>query len=110
MAAFSARLRSARATSLGRHFTITGCGASASAVVCALEVLDSDEVMIVTASGKVTRAAAAAVPVQGRRTQGRRVVTLAKGDRVVEVTRADGGSGVPAREVALVGEQAELDL
>ncbi|HET9948453.1 MAG TPA: DNA gyrase subunit A [Longimicrobiales bacterium] len=90
--------------------TLAGGAASKSPIVCALEVLDTDEVMIVTGSSKVTRTAAASVPVQGRRTQGRRVVTLAKGDRVVEVTRAEGGTGVPAREAALVGEQAELEL
>ena len=88
-----------------------GGAAKASPIVCALEVVEADEVMVVTAGGKVTRAAADAVPIQGRRTQGKRLVELAKGDRVVEVTRAKGSGGGPARELVGAGdEQAELDL
>jgi DNA gyrase subunit A len=69
-----------------------------SPIVCALEVVEADEVMIVTAGGQVTRAAADSVPVQGRRTQGRRMVPIEVGDRVVEVTRAQGRGGAPARD------------
>jgi len=67
-------------------------------IVCALEVVEADEVMIVTAAGQVTRSAADAVPIQGRRTQGKRMAAVEKGDRVVEVTRAEGRGGAPARE------------
>lgn len=67
-------------------------------IVCALEVVEADEVMIVTAGGQVTRAAADSVPIQGRRTQGKRITTVTGGDRVVEVTRAQGRGGAPARE------------
>ncbi len=84
-------------------------GEKASPVVCALEVVEADEVMVVTAGGKVTRAAADSVPVQKRRTLGRRLVEVGKGDRVVEVTRTEGRGGAPARD--LEGEdQGELDL
>ena len=58
------------------------------ALVSALEVLEGDEVMVVMASGKVTRLHADKVRSQGRRTQGRPLVQPATGDRVVEVTRA----------------------
>jgi DNA gyrase subunit A len=85
-------------------------GEKVSPIVCALEVLDSDDLVIVTAQGKVTRASAGSVPVQGRRTQGRRLAQLAKGDRVVEVTRAEGEGGAPARVRAGGNEQAELDF
>ncbi|MEQ1856962.1 MAG: DNA gyrase subunit A [Longimicrobiales bacterium] len=85
-------------------------GEKVSPIVTALEVLDSDDLVIVTAQGKVTRASAGAVPVQGRRTQGRRLAELAKGDRVVEVTRAEGEGGAPARVRASGAEQAELDF
>ena len=85
-------------------------GEKASPIVCALEVVEADEIMVVTAGGKVTRAAANAVPVQGRRTQGRRLVDVAKGDRVVEVTRAGGSGGAPARERLGDDEQGVLDL
>ena len=64
-----------------------------STLVSALEVLESDEVMVVTAGGRVTRLIADEVPAQGRRTQGRRLVELEGGDRVVEVTRAYGAAG-----------------
>jgi DNA gyrase subunit A len=83
-------------------------GTKISPIVCALEVLDSDELVIVTASGKVTRASAGTVPVQGRRTQGRRLAQVAKGDRVVEVTRGGGEGGTPARDPVGGGDQAEL--
>lgn len=88
-------------------------GADSSPIVCALEVVEADEVMIVTAGGAVTRAAADSVPVQGRRTQGKRMATVAEGDRVVEVTRAQGRGGAPAREVEVEsdpGGEGQLDL
>ncbi len=83
-------------------------GEKVSPIVCALEVLDTDELVIVTATGKVTRASAGSVPVQGRRTQGRKLAQVAKGDRVVEVTRAEGEGGAPARDPVAGGVQAEL--
>jgi DNA gyrase subunit A len=84
-------------------------GTKVSPIVCALEVLDTDDLVIVSASGKMTRASAGSVPVQGRRTHGRRLAQLAKGDRVVEVTRAEGEGAAPAR-MGVGGEQAELDF
>jgi DNA gyrase subunit A len=59
-------------------------------LVAALEVLEGDHVMLVTAGGQVVRVAASDVPSQGRRAQGRRVIKVPAGDRVVEVTRAVG--------------------
>jgi DNA gyrase subunit A len=82
-----------------------------SPVVCALEVVEADEVMVVTAGGRVSRAAADSVPVQGRRTQGRRMVPVEPGDRVVEVTRAQGRGGAPAREPLEASDSdGQLDL
>ena len=63
----------------------------AGSLVCALEVVDGDEVMMVTSGGKVIRLPVEEVPCQGRRTKGSRVVQLSAGDRVVEVTRAQSG-------------------
>jgi DNA gyrase subunit A len=83
---------------------------AASPIVCALEVLEADEVMIVTAGGQVTRAPADSVPVQGRRTQGRRMADVSAHDRVVEVTRAEGRGGAPAKGEIEVGEPGQLDL
>jgi len=79
-----------------------------SPIVCALEVVEADEVMIVTAGGAVVRAAADSVPIQGRRTQGKRMADIAAGDRVVEVTRASGRGGAPARDPVEGEEQGEL--
>ncbi len=83
-------------------------------LVSALEILEGDEVMIVTAAGRVLRFLADDVPSQGRRTQGRRLVDLEIGDRVVEVTRAYGAAtagGGPARadspqQLELLGAKA----
>ena len=72
-----------------------------STLVSALEVLEGDEVMVVTAGGRVTRLVVDDVPPQGRRTQGRRLLNLDGEDRVVEVTRAYGAAGArrgPATE------------
>ncbi len=80
-----------------------------SALVSALEVLEGDEVMIVTAGGQVTRLVVDDVPAQGRRTQGRRLMKLKGGDRVVEVTRAYGEAGA-RREPATEGSPGQLDL
>lgn len=79
-------------------------------VVAALEILDADEVMLVSAGGQVLRVAADSIPVQGRRTQGRRLARLAAGDRVVEVTRTQGEGGEPAPPPALSGGDGQLDL
>jgi DNA gyrase subunit A len=56
-------------------------------LVAAKEVLTGDELMIITAAGQALRLAGPDIPVQGRATQGKRVVNLAAGDRVVEVAR-----------------------
>ena len=79
-------------------------------IVSVLEVMEADEVMVVTAGGQVSRAAVDSVPVQGRRTQGKVIVMVSSGDRVVEVTRAEGRGGGPARDPAALDEEGQLDL
>lgn len=81
-----------------------------SPIVSALEVMEADEVMVVTAGGQVSRAAADSVPVQGRRTHGKRIVAVTAGDRVVEVTRAEGRGGGPARDLVVPDTAGQLDL
>ena len=81
-----------------------------SAIVSALEVMEADEVMVITAGGQVSRAAADSVPVQGRRTQGKPMVSVASGDRVVEVTRAEGRGGGPARDLVVADTAGQLNL
>jgi len=65
-------------------------GEEGDSLVSALEVVGQEEVMIVSAGGKVFRVAAADVPIQHRRSKGRGMVPLAAGDKVVEVTRSSG--------------------
>jgi DNA gyrase subunit A len=65
-------------------------GAAAGKLVSALEVVEGEDVMVVTAGGKVFRIPVDDIPEQHRRSKGRSVVSLPPGDRVVEVTRASG--------------------
>ena len=70
-------------------------------LVAAKELLAGDELMVIAASGRATRIRAEEVPVQGRATQGRRVLPIGNADRIVEVARvardnedgSGGGSG-----------------
>ncbi len=56
-------------------------------LVAGKEVLPGDELMVIAASGAATRISADEMPVQGRATQGKRVLPVGAGDRVVEVAR-----------------------
>ena len=60
------------------------------ALVSALEVVEGEDVMVVSAGGKVFRLPVDDIPEQHRRSRGKRLVSLPAGDRVVEVTRASG--------------------
>ncbi|HSG46739.1 MAG TPA: DNA gyrase C-terminal beta-propeller domain-containing protein, partial [Longimicrobiales bacterium] len=50
----------------------------------------------ISAGGAVARVPASDIPLQGRRTTGKRFVKVAQGDRVVEVTRAAGEGPAPS--------------
>jgi DNA gyrase subunit A len=76
-------------------------------LVSALEVVGEEEVMVVTAGGKVFRVSAAAVPELHRRSKGKRIVSLSVGDRVVEVTRVSGSKGGGGAPPEGGGEKAE---
>ena len=94
--------------------TVPGA-ARGTVLVSALEVLEGDEVMVVMASGQVTRLRADEVGTQGRRTQGRPLVRPAADDRVVEVTRAysenvGAKSEVQAGNEGNEGRVGQLDL
>jgi DNA gyrase subunit A len=81
-------------------------GEEARPLVSALEVVDGEEVMVVTAAGRVHRVPAGDVPIQRRRSRGRKMVSLGGGDRVVEVTRASGAPG-EARASPPGGDKAD---
>jgi DNA gyrase subunit A len=68
-------------------------------VVAALEVVADDRVMLITAGGATRQVGVGELPLQGRRTQGRRLLEVPAGDRVSQVTRlagGDQGTGTPA--------------
>ena len=80
-------------------------------LVGAKELLEGDELMVISASGAATRLAAEEIPEQGRATQGKRVLALDGGDRVVEVSRVakskDEGEGEGDDEVPELAGFAE---
>jgi len=98
----------------GRGNLATPAGEDARPLVAAMEVVEGDEVMLVTVGGQVTRVVADDVPVQGRRTKGDRLLRLGEGDRLVEVTRAAGstrGEGASRRSPAALGRgEGQSDL
>jgi len=50
-------------------------------------VLDEDELMLISNKGKIIRLRAVDIPIQGRSTQGVRLITLEEGERLVAVAR-----------------------
>ncbi len=50
-------------------------------------VVDEDELMLISNKGKIIRLRAVDIPIQGRSTQGVRLITLEEGERVVAVAR-----------------------
>ena len=56
-------------------------------VIGAVRVRDDDELMMITARGKIQRVAAADISIVGRNTQGVRIMTLDEGDTLVAVKR-----------------------
>jgi DNA gyrase subunit A len=82
-------------------------------LVGAKELLDADELMVVTAGGVATRLRAAEIPVQGRATQGKQMVKVPVGDRVVEVARVASERDSDGRTTtgpAGAGENGQLEL
>jgi DNA gyrase subunit A len=81
-------------------------------LIGAKEMLEGDELMVITAGGRAARLAAAQIPVQGRATQGKQLVTVETGDRVVEVSRVASERGSEKKgdpsEARETGEQLEL--
>jgi DNA gyrase subunit A len=78
-------------------------------LIAAKEVLDGDELMVITAGGAAIRLNGADVPVQGRATQGKRVVSTGAGDRVVEVSRVAREGDRPSRR-AMAGVPAGVGV
>ncbi len=62
-------------------------------VIGVKEVVDEDEIMLVTRKGVINRQRIKDIRVIGRATQGVRLVTLDKGDAVVDIARVVDGNG-----------------
>jgi len=56
-------------------------------VVSIKTVVDEDELMVISNKGKIIRLRAVDIPIQGRSTQGVRLITLEEGERVVAVAK-----------------------
>ena len=56
-------------------------------VVAIRTIVDEDELMLISSKGKIIRLKAADIPVQGRSTQGVRLIDLEEGEKVVGVAR-----------------------
>jgi len=56
-------------------------------VVCAYQVMDQDQLMIIAGQGKIIRLRVADISIIGRNTQGVRLINLAEGEKVVGVAR-----------------------
>jgi DNA gyrase subunit A len=88
-------------------------GAKTGPLVGAKELLDGDELMIISAGGSATRVTGADVPVQGRATQGRQLLKVKAGDRIVEIARVAKEGSAPRPAGSATGgndgrEQLEL--
>ncbi len=77
----------------GLGVLMTPPGGGAGRLIGAIEVLDQDAVMLVTAAGRITQVVAGDVPVTRKTTRGTRLARVEVGDRVVRVTRTQGGGG-----------------
>jgi DNA gyrase subunit A len=93
-------------------------GAKTGPLVGAKELLDGDELMIISAGGVATRIAGVEVPVQGRATQGKQLLKVKAGDRIVEIARvardsgpggAGGGAGKADGNASSAAADAESD-
>ncbi len=84
---------------------ITPTSGAASPIISALEVVAGETAVVVSSTGQTTRVPTEDIPEQGRRAKGTKVVKLARGERVVEVTLAFGEkSSEPEPEATMVEE------
>ena len=69
-------------------------------LIGALQVSREDEVMLISSSGTLVRTAVSEISVQGRNTQGVRLIRLDEGDRLVGLERIVAESGTEEGEAA----------
>ena len=80
------------------------------AVVAVKEVVESDQLMIMTSNGQVIRVPVKGISVLGRNTQGVRLINLDEGDKVTDVARvlAEDENGA-AVDIGDEGDAPEAD-
>ncbi|HNM47732.1 MAG TPA: DNA gyrase C-terminal beta-propeller domain-containing protein, partial [Candidatus Sumerlaeota bacterium] len=83
-------------------------------IVSINEVLDSDELILMTTQGQAIRFKVSGVRVIGRNTQGVRLLDLAEGDKIVAVSRVaeedeNADASAPAEPESEAGEEAPDD-
>ncbi|MGI9038732.1 MAG: DNA gyrase subunit A [Gemmatimonadota bacterium] len=82
-------------------------------VVAAKEVIDEDELMLVTRNGVINRQGASEIRVIGRNTQGVRVIQLDKGDVLIDLARVardiEDGNGLDDLQDGESGVEDELE-
>jgi len=69
--------------------------------VAALQVMPGQEIMLISSTGTLVRTTVDEISVQGRNTQGVRLIRLGEGERLVGIERVEGletGEGDPAAE------------
>jgi DNA gyrase subunit A len=70
--------------------------------VAALQVMPGQEIMLISSTGTLVRTAVEEISVQGRNTQGVRLIRLAEGERLVGIERIESLDG--AEEAVVAGE------
>jgi len=81
-------------------------------LVAAKELVEGDELMVITGTGRATRVAARDIPIQSRTTQGKQLLVPVRGDQVVEVARVaserDSSDDGEPEVVTDTGDEQEL--
>ncbi len=95
----------------GKGIITFNCTAKTGSCVALKEVLDEDELMLITRHGVIIRVPVAGIRVIGRNTQGVRVMNLDEGDSLVDVARVvtedEGGQEEPTGDEASLPGAAE---
>jgi len=75
-------------------------------LISLMEVVDNDDLMIVTKKGMIIRQAVEKISVIGRNTQGVRLINLNKGDKVFDITRILAEQEEELEEIEGLSEEA----
>lgn len=79
------------------------------AVVGSVQVTDSDEIMLISSKGTMVRTRVDEVSIQGRNTQGVRLIRLKEGEKLVGLERVDEPAGDFVEGVADESDDSNAD-